>query len=92
MLTSSANDRPYLQLVGQAVQSIYEDGHLAFTPAEVAHRIGRKVTTSTRRALAELEERKIIQKYRFWTEKGGLAVAYYIGTPQQELPLEERPF
>lgn len=83
---------PYYYMVLEAIRALEGEGHKAITQPMIAHRIGRKVTQSLRRALEQAENDGVVKKFKWITEKGGLSVAYELLPDQKELPLKERPF
>lgn len=77
---------PYQQLVLDAVLDLREKGHRFVTPTDIAHSMGRKATGSLRRALSCFEEQAVIALYRFYTERGGLALGVDLDPDSNDLP------
>lgn len=87
MILTTSSDRPYVRLAGEAMERLYQAGWQAFTPHELAREMGRAATSSLRRVLIEMERRGHVRRFTFWTEKGGMAVAYEFTRVNTRLPL-----
>lgn len=92
MVYKSGSVTPYYHAIRDAVEQMYAEGKGAFHPSEIADRLNVKVTGSMRRALKQLEEDVVVQSYRYYTERGGLAKAYYITPMQSSFETEGQPF
>lgn len=84
---------PYEKAVWDAINTLGLYGEFSFTPARVAHVMGRKITRALRQRLGELEQQGYITSFGFYTEAGGLAKGFNLTpkfpvTAQMELPLE----
>lgn len=82
------NQSPYLRLAYEAMGRIFASGRVAFTQQDLAREMGRSVTSSLRTALVKMERAGDVQSYKFWTERGGLAKAYWITAANMQLPLD----
>jgi hypothetical protein len=83
---------PYHQAFLDAVDQLRREGWNAFRIEDVATRMNRKPTTSLRRRLSEAAAAGLVRPYSYYTERGGLAKAYWI---EQQLPLpgvEQHPW
>lgn len=83
---------PYYAAITRQIELWRTSGVGAFTPSQLAQSIGRNVTPSMRKALAHAESMGLIEKYRYYTERGGVAVAYGIITPSENDETVEFPF
>lgn len=79
---------PYQQQVYNALAHLKSAGWNAATAADVAQAMGRSVTPSLRRRLKEATAQGHVYEYRFYTDKGGLATAYWLA---DQLPLPDMP-
>jgi len=56
---------------------------------ELAHAMGRKVTVSLRRAMAQAEIDGLVTPFRFYSERGGLCKGFEIHIDLVQMPLQE---
>ena len=95
----SGSVTPYFYKVWETMLAIdaelraAHDG-VGITQAMIANRMGRQVTQSMRKAIKQLITDGCIKPFRWYTEKGGLSIAYEVlgGVAQQQMELKERPF
>lgn len=75
---------PYQALVVDTLSKLKAQGWKAATQQQIAAEMGRTPTPSLRRRLKEAAAEGLVYEYTFYTEKGGLAKAYWF---QDQLPL-----
>lgn len=83
---------PYHQAFLDAIDQLRREGWNAFRIEDVATRMQRKPTSSLRKRLNEAAADGLVKPYTYYTDRGGLAKAYWI---QQQLPLpgaEQHPW
>lgn len=92
MSAETAETTPFVEAMYDAIFKLKEQGWNSFRIDDVANVMGRKPTPSLRRRLAEAAETGVLKTFRYYTERGGLARAYWIDE-QQPLPgMEQYPW
>lgn len=69
---------PYATMVQEQLERWRGQEVMNFNQSMLAHELGRRVTVSMRRCLAELETAGIIARFRYTTPKNGIGVGYTI--------------
>jgi predicted transcriptional regulator len=84
---------PYYEEVVQHIHDMVGEGMFTFDQRELASRMNRKPTNAMRRALTLVEANGLIEKFRYYSERGGLCAAYHIISAESKMPLfVEVPF
>jgi len=81
-------ETPFYREVKAALKTFAASGGIV-GQGQLADYLGRKVTVSLRRALAQAELDGLVTPYRFYTERGGLAKAFEIHLEQRQMSLDE---
>lgn len=81
-------ETPYYAEVKAALKHFADHNGGVVGQGQLAAFMGRKVTVSLRRAMAQAQLDGLVKPYRFYTEQGGLAKAYEVLKPRQ-MALEE---
>jgi len=81
-------ETPFYREVKAALKA-FNVGDRVVGQGQLAEYMGRKVTVSLRRALAQAELDGLVTPYRFYTEKMGLAKAFEIHLEQRQMTLDE---
>jgi len=77
---------PYQQQLYNALAHLAAEGYNGATAQHVAQAMGRTVTPSLRRRLKEAAAQGYVYEYQYYTDKGGLAKAYWL---KAQLPLPQ---
>lgn len=88
MSQASAPITPYQRELHDTCARLKAAGWNAATPAQIAEQMQRTVTPSLRRRLKQLAADGLVHEYRYYTERGGLATAYWFA---DQLPLSPAP-
>jgi len=80
-----AGQTPYYEAVEKALYEMAREGMPNVTYYEVAHRIGRKVTSSLRRAMDQAVGRGIVTRGGFYSEAGGLMAMFVLHPPMKQM-------
>ena len=87
-----AETTPYVEAMYSAIVQLKEQGWNSFRIEDVANLMGRKPTGSLRARLREAADTGLLKPFRYYTDRGGLATAYWIDE-QQPLPgMEQAPW
>lgn len=87
-----AETTPYVEAMYDAILKLKEQGWNSFRIEDVANLMGRKPTPSLRARLNEAVAGGFLKTFRYYTELGGLARAWWIAE-QQPLPgMEQYPW
>ena len=81
-------ETPFYREVKEALK-VFAKGNGVVGQGQLAEFMGRKVTVSLRRAMAQAELDGLVTPYRFYTERGGLAKAFEIHLEQRQMSLAE---
>lgn len=89
---NTAETTPYVEALYDAILQLKEQGWNSFRAEDVAERMGRKATGSLRGRLAQAERNGFVKAFRYYTDRGGLAKAYWIAEQQPIPGMEQYPW
>lgn len=88
MSNVTAAPTPYQRQLIDTLAQLKAAGWNAANAEQIAEKMGRKVTPSLRRRLKEAAAEGLVYEYTYYTDRNGLAKAYWF---RDQLPLAAMP-